>query len=1650
MALINWDDEQKKKDELFSTPIKTIASVQSGAWQPAPSGADSAVASSDAIAPKVDGGIFDQQNDQSQPFQGNYLLSDEKAQIDEQKRKHDAEIELARQQEAARQERARAAAEYQAAINSKSKPQVSTNYIPAKKSEGGVKGFLKGVGAGIEQDLSKAADVVIKGGGIVDYAGRRLGGVEDGAAAAQSVSDANKVRNWLFSKKDIAGRNLAGTKDVEDAAYRVQSGNGSLRDYASLAGESLQTALAATMFLNPARLATGAAKEVAAPVISESANILAKTAANPAVRYAMRDAAFFGGLQGTATFQRVYGETGDVTQSLEAAAKDAIIGGALQGTLDIAGRGVGVGANRTLNSLRRGENIPTVDINGRPVEEGAQAAGAKPPDTPPPEQAPAAADGVARPNDGNISFERPVQTPDLSVNPNEVTPAADGVVTTSSPEVTPVGDNIIDAPAPEVTPAADVPPAQGADVAPVADGVARPAEAIPVTDANTPVIPGENVRALQESIPGKSQADEAAIAQRIQELQNTPRGDRTEAQSSELNNKILGGFNKVRKQLGSDEAFYNDFILPEADKPTRSADLAQEIIGSVENDGMSIKDAIDSSITPERPKTTQETAQDSYASLSTMIRELEKSSNQPGLWKNVQNEMQGMTTEQRVEYLNNAWKNMRDSGTLAKDYVNKQNNFVPETPTPVARTAPQIDTPAPAQVLPENIAPARENSLPDNMGVTPEATNQLTKQQIADRLISNVNHVEDAKTQLAKGLDIPLDSELPVSEMLKTSGVNDKSAQIIESNFDTLKKNDAIYNKIQEANRADYTAGKSVNAEIDRTRNKALGDSLEALSGAMKEIRYIKRQGDVSERAVQALEGVVKYRAVNVLSSLGLFERNAAQEIVATAFRTAQNPIKSISGMVGYGNPAVSAVKATARDVKDVPHGITSKARHASSSVYKAGMTVTDALQQTRAGMYRDEIARQALKMGGNKNPSISEIRQLSKRHGALGEAVAQMYVAADSQVISRKSALRAGDALMQFLRTGSDGDLKAVNNAIENTSTVSDGIIKQLEATGKMNGKVGRALISVFNGTFMFTRVATNAARNSAEVFNPFSPSLVDSIGRTNRGRGANLALSLKSKPVAYAMLGAVPAMYAAGSIGYNDGEDVDKPRGVWIKKPGGGYIVSRSTGLLELPIGIMVLGSELYKDAQTDNMRDAGYYSGIITQSLPYIDSAEQANGAVTSLFNTFFGGNTETGDGGYKAGSYVVNTAKSLVPFSNNSVQPYIEGKQGNSVNLKSTYANKEVPDGEGGTKKVPDLMQWFKNSMANAYPQLFPDSYSNLKDSRDAAGRVRTVDNQGVVIRKNINDVGTAEFNDRITEAVNYNRKAGLGKNVQDMFNTYDTGKNNNFKSVQDSITFLDAPTMNGKTTPDKTKKLEKNGKLANLSQQIRKGFYGDTGSELLTLDGQNLKSDASVPNKSGSKNTKLPVSMQSIKNAIAATDLPKDQSDKLYAISGQSTELYKQLKAKNISYDQYSAAKSKLSKQEISILSGSKNYKKMVALFDQLDQSGFFKADGLGSTKSGQTYLWNSLNALLGSKGATPAANYPDSSKGFTPWGNRGTGRSATNKPSGRGNTGLKWTPVGKRQQASVAPAKYTPVSIKVKLGNAVKKDKTQDYSTRSF
>jgi len=1603
MSLLRWgqeDDNKDQQDPFGLSPIKTVQSVQS-AWQPT---------QDNAATP---------QSDSSMPQDNNYLLSEQKAQIDTQiQQRRDAEAAAAA---AAAAEAERVARETEAARNAQQQqPKPKTKYTnPNNKKDEGFWGFVKDMGSGIQQGAVNFGDVAGQAGATLNYINPFNTKTEQQKNADLLAYDASR-RKFLDENKDFSGNSFTGTRDVEGAVTRINNGSANLQDYMALAGKGLQTGIDATGLLNPARAATTGLPSVA--------------------RYVLRDMGFFGGLQGVATTANTYGQTGDLGKSLEAGAKDALIGGVLQGSLDVAGHGVHHVANRTLNSLRRPEKA----IENAIDEAGAGAQNA---------ERTKALNENGLPEDGNVSFQDKQQPVDgnqsqleTSIRNEQLFPAGDTMVNT-----TPVADGVVMTPVEKqpsqmdnLTPVQTPETAQAAQVTPVAEGtVQAPSEVVPTNSPNTPVIKSEQIRQLQDKKAGASQAEDAAINQRLQELQNIPRGDRTEAQSSELNNIILDGFSKVRKQLGSDEDFYNNFLLQEANKPTRSADLALEIIGKVENDGMSVEDALNDSLLRDAPKTSIETAHDSYDSLSGMIRELEKSSNQPGLWKAVQGQMKGMNLEERVQYLNGAWKKMRDEGTLAKDFVNKENGYTPET-QPSQKTIPEGGvTPATS----ENSPQLDSGNLPPGMGdggngpnpesgkpkkeVTPE---QQQTNDFAKRVFSNTDLHKDMKNRLAKALGLEKEGESTIDSILADSNLSEKDKKVIQEKFNKLDKAANDYNDIMKSQRKGFVQDgiNGLDEESAKQANKLIDTYGRIERDLNGHIRQIQGRKSIGNRVANVAENLTGARNANLLTSVGGIERNLTQELGANIIDGLMHPVKYVKNSPRMATETFRAAKRAAREFTVAPKTVSEAFPWAIGNVYRTLMSPVTGIANVRKGIARETLAESLLRAEGY-NPSRSEIKKFAGSMGADSEVVANNLMGILNGMTSHTKGIEVMKAYQEFIHTGSAA---AKERFLANTEHASNIAAKLTQVASKADAKPQeRIAIALTNVVMPFVNTATNLAKTSGTYWaNPMARAVNDEVLAAVRKNPENILTTLKALGVKGGVMAGVYGLYASGVISYNNGDEVDKPKGISIDRGDGKYFPVRGTPI-ELPIAGIVLAGEIAKDVADNNVRPLNYYGEIIGGSLPYIDSTNNIIAATASGVNSYLNGNgtNDTGDNGYALKSYGVNMAKSFVPLSNNGVIPAVNGWQGKSTNAKSTY-DKDIPT-------------WFGNQMKNSYPFLDRNS---LPDSRDAAGRVRTVDQQGgFTINKTMNDKNTIKYNDTIDSMVKYARNAGIGDGTDKMFNSFDTGKNNNFKSIQDTISFLDAPEVNGKKMPDNSKKLEPNAKLSGLSQQIYNGFFGNSGSELLSLDGKNLYSDVSVPGKYGGKNTRLPISMESIKNAIAQTDLPEDQRNRLYEIGQQKDGLYERRKAGEITYDQEQAMRAEIAQQEQSLLQNSKSYQKLMGLMTELDNNGFFSEGGMGSTRSGQTYLWNSLNSLLGSKGATPATNYPDTSK--SGYGNGGgKGKRASEKPGDRGDLGVKWTPVKARAMDNVSLRKYTPVKVSVKLGNEVRRNKTQNYSDRSF
>ena len=952
---------------------------------------------------------------------------------------------------------------------------------------------------------------------------------------------------------------------------------------------------------------------------------------------------------------------------------------------------------------------------------------------------------------------------------------------------------------------------------------------------------------------------------------------------------------------------------------------------------------------------------------------------------------------------------------------------------------------------PEDLTPTTSN-LPPKMQpkgkVTPvkapaEPKPKKTVSEWAKRVYSQTDLHKDMKRRLAVALGKEKDAELEIGELLSGTKVSGKDKAAIIERYNRLETLSKEFNKLMQGNRKLFQADtpESIRqgiSQLDEATSRKANKLIDAYGRAERDlngyIRKVQGQKSLAHRGVNALQNVTGARNASLLSSVGGIERNISQELGANLLDAVMHPVKYVKGMPQLVPEVLRSYKRAFREYTVKPKTLSEVLPYTIGNTYRVLMSPVTGQANYRKSVMRETLAESLLRAEG-LDPTRAEIKKFAGSMGADSEVVANNLAGIMNGMTSHTNGLEVMQNYQEFIHTGS---AEAKETFMRNAERSSNLAAKLSRVGAESDNPKVRAAASLMNIVMPFVTTASNMAKTAVTYnLNPMARSVPDEVLKAVRSNPANALTLLKANAVKGGVLASVYGLYAAGIVQYNNGDEVDKPRGISIDLGNGEFFPVRGTPI-EVPIAAVVTAAMLADDVADGKVKNWSYYGGILGNSLPYIDSTNNIAAATVSALDSAFSGDADqgTGDNGYAAKSYAVNMAKSFVPYSNNGVQAGISGWQGKSTNAKSTYDK--------------DMGKWFSQSVRQAYDPAFRDS---LKDSRDASGRVRTVDQQGGFrIQKGINDELTKVHNDSIDNLVKYGRDNGLGKDIQAMFNTYDTGKNNNFKSIQDTITFLDVEEgANGKKSPKAEDKLKDNEKLADLAAQIRDGFWGETGDNLLMVGDQQLYSDVSVPNKNGTKNSRLPISMQSIKNAIAATDLPEEQRDRMYEISQANQALYDRRKAGEISYDQEQAMKAANEQEYIDILSNSENYKKLGALMSTLDEQGFFAVGGLGSTKAGQTYLWNSLNALLGSKGATPAAQW-DSGKSFTPYGRGGggSGRGATHKPGDYKNEGIKWTPVGKRQMATVKAGKYTPVDIKVKLGNAVKKNKTQNYSDRSF
>ncbi len=129
--------------------------------------------------------------------------------------------------------------------------------------------------------------------------------------------------------------------------------------------------------------------------------------------------------------------------------------------------------------------------------------------------------------------------------------------------------------------------------------------------------------------------------------------------------EILKTFNTTRNQIADDTKFYREFVIPEADKNTRSADLAQEIMKDVEINNVPISKALDNALIPDRVISGGERLIQEYQDGLTELRKIATFNKIPEIVDVFLTKSYGKTLVEKNEILSNALLSWRDKGGAA-------------------------------------------------------------------------------------------------------------------------------------------------------------------------------------------------------------------------------------------------------------------------------------------------------------------------------------------------------------------------------------------------------------------------------------------------------------------------------------------------------------------------------------------------------------------------------------------------------------------------------------------------------------------------------------------------------------------------------------------------------------------------------------------------------------------------------------------------------------------------------------------------------------------------------------------------------------------------------------------------------------------------
>lgn len=176
----------------------------------------------------------------------------------------------------------------------------------------------------MQQGGGRVLDTAIQGGSAIEQLANFINPFvneeQRNKLINQTSSSSDALRGGVQSLKDVRGNNITGNSDVDEAAGRIANGQGTVQDFAALAGRGLDVAGTSTMFLTPANIIRGFGSP------SGTFGVIA-----PQV---LRNANLYGGLEAAQAGLDTYGTTGDLGESLKSVLPAYLSGAATQGALE--------------------------------------------------------------------------------------------------------------------------------------------------------------------------------------------------------------------------------------------------------------------------------------------------------------------------------------------------------------------------------------------------------------------------------------------------------------------------------------------------------------------------------------------------------------------------------------------------------------------------------------------------------------------------------------------------------------------------------------------------------------------------------------------------------------------------------------------------------------------------------------------------------------------------------------------------------------------------------------------------------------------------------------------------------------------------------------------------------------------------------------------------------------------------------------------------------------------------------------------------------------------------------------------------------------------------------------------------------------------